>query len=126
MNRLRSGVRMGVVGVAVTALALVAAACGSSKKAATTPTTLAPAGGSATTLAPAASSTPTAATQLPAKYQAAGLTVAMDASYPPDEFIKSGQIVGFDADLIKAIGAQLGVKVKLTNATFNTIIPGLV
>src|SRR5438874_6068950 len=113
MNRLR----MGAVGVAVAAFALVAAGCGSGKKATTAPTTLAPAGGPSTTVA---------VTQVPAKYQAAGLNVAMDASYPPDEFIKTGQIVGFDADLIKAIGAQLGVKLKLTNATFNTIIPGLV
>jgi polar amino acid transport system substrate-binding protein len=50
----------------------------------------------------------------------------MDATYPPDEFIQNGQIVGMDADLINAIAQNLGVKVKLVNATFDTIIPGLV
>jgi polar amino acid transport system substrate-binding protein len=92
---------------------LLAAACGSSSSKTTSPTS----GGVTPTTA--------SATQVPAKYAAVGLISAMDATYPPDEFIQNGQIVGWDADLIKAIAQDLGVPVKLVNATFDTIIPGL-
>jgi polar amino acid transport system substrate-binding protein len=49
----------------------------------------------------------------------------MDATYPPDEFVQNGHIVGFDADLAVALGKALGVKVTLVDATFDTIIPGI-
>jgi polar amino acid transport system substrate-binding protein len=62
--------------------------------------------------------------KLPAKY-ASGLRMAMDATYPPDEFVQNGHIVGFDADLGKVLGKVLGVKVTLVDATFDTIIPGI-
>jgi polar amino acid transport system substrate-binding protein len=62
--------------------------------------------------------------QVPAKY-ASGLTMAMDATYPPDEFVQNGHIVGFDADLGDALGKVLGVKVTLVNATFDTIITAI-
>jgi polar amino acid transport system substrate-binding protein len=61
---------------------------------------------------------------VPSKY-AAGLSMAMDATYPPDEFIQSGHIVGFDADLAQALGGVLQVKVTLIDATFDTIIPAI-
>jgi polar amino acid transport system substrate-binding protein len=51
--------------------------------------------------------------------------MAMDATYPPDEFVQSGHIVGFDADLGQALGKVMGVKVKMVDATFDTIIPGI-
>ena len=35
-------------------------------------------------------------------------------------------MVGLDADLAKALGQVLGLKVNMVNATFDTIIPGLV
>ena len=55
------------------------------------------------------------------------LTVAADASYAPDEFIASDghTVIGMDADLAKALGAVMGLKVNVVNATFATIIPGL-
>ena len=34
-------------------------------------------------------------------------------------------VVGMDADLAKALGQVLGLKVNVVNATFDTIIPGL-
>jgi polar amino acid transport system substrate-binding protein len=52
--------------------------------------------------------------------------MAMDATYPPDEFIQNGHIVGFDADLGQALGKVLGVKMNMVDATFDTIIPGIV
>lgn len=64
-------------------------------------------------------------THVPSKY-ASGIRMAMDASYPPDEFIQSGHIVGFDADLGQALGKVMGVKVTMVDATFDTIIPGIV
>jgi len=105
-----------LVGALAVASLLLAAGCGSSSKAST--------GSTATTLTPSTAAANPAA--VPAKYQASGLTVAMDATYPPDEFIQNGQIVGFDADLMKALGQVMGVKVNLVDATFDTIIPGLI
>jgi polar amino acid transport system substrate-binding protein len=56
------------------------------------------------------------------------LTVALDATYAPDEFIDTDgkTIIGFDADLSNAIAGTLGLKATLSNATFDTIIPGIV
>jgi len=68
------------------------------------------------------------AAEVPAKVKAKGtLTVAADATYAPDEFIASDghTVVGMDADLAKALGTLLGLKVNVVNATFDTIIPGL-
>ncbi len=81
----------------------------------------------------AASSIPTApkdatlAATVPESVQTGGLTVALDATYAPDEFIATDgkTIIGMDADLSNAIGQVLGVKVTLVNATFDTIIPAL-
>ena len=68
------------------------------------------------------------AAQVPAAVKAKGaLTVAADATYAPNEFIGSDghTVVGMDADLAKAIGQVLGLKINMVNATFDTIIPGL-
>jgi polar amino acid transport system substrate-binding protein len=66
--------------------------------------------------------------KVPAAIKSKGtLTVASDASYAPDEFIASDghTVVGMDADLVKALGAVMGLKVKVVNQTFDSIIPGL-
>jgi polar amino acid transport system substrate-binding protein len=73
----------------------------------------------------AGATTRSAAIKVPSKY-ASGLVVAMDATYPPDEFVKSGHIVGFDADLAYALGKVMHIKMKLVNATFDSIITGVV
>src|SRR3954452_18879029 len=65
---------------------------------------------------------------VPASIKSKGtLTIAFDATYAPDESIdKDGKtIVGFDADLAKAVAADMGLQAKLGNATFDTIIPSL-
>jgi polar amino acid transport system substrate-binding protein len=69
-----------------------------------------------------------AADKVPAAIKDAGtLTVAMDASYAPNEFFdEDGKtIIGTDADLADAIGTVLGLDVEKKNATFDSIIPGL-
>jgi polar amino acid transport system substrate-binding protein len=55
------------------------------------------------------------------------ITVAADASYPPNEFVgpDGKTVVGMDADLMKALGTAMGVKVNVVNETFDSIIPGL-
>jgi polar amino acid transport system substrate-binding protein len=109
----------------LTALAVLTvgfAGCGSSSKSS-----------SSSSSSPA--STPTApktdpkvAALVPAKVKSKGtLTVAADASYAPNEFIKPGSktIQGTDVDLANALGGVMGVKVNVVNATFDAIIPGL-
>jgi polar amino acid transport system substrate-binding protein len=75
-------------------------------------------GGTATATSPRAE---------PAATSAKTLTVAADATYPPNEFIASNghTVVGMDPDLGHALGKVMGVKFNFVNATFDTIIPGL-
>jgi polar amino acid transport system substrate-binding protein len=55
------------------------------------------------------------------------LTVAADATYPPNEFLaEDGRtIVGMSADLADALAHEMGVRLKLVNAPFDSILPGL-
>jgi polar amino acid transport system substrate-binding protein len=55
------------------------------------------------------------------------LRVATDATYPPMEYVdpKTGAVVGVDIDLANAIGAEMGLPVKITNTSFDSIIPSL-
>ncbi len=115
------------VGAGVLAIALVAAGCGSSSKptSSTSPTSSPSASGSAT--AQATLNSAIAAT-VPSAIKSKGtLTVAADATYAPNEFIgpDGHTVVGMDADLAKALGTVLGLKVNVVNATFDSIIPGL-
>jgi polar amino acid transport system substrate-binding protein len=99
--------------------ALASAACGSGASTSS----------SATTSASPSGQVGSIAAQVPAAVKAKGtLTVAADATYAPNEFIGSDghTVVGMDADLAAALGQVLGLKVNMVNATFDTIIPGLV
>jgi len=63
-----------------------------------------------------------------ARIQREGLMrVGMDASWPPFEYIdkSTGQIVGFDVDLARAIGQRLGVEVELVNVGFDSLYDAL-
>ncbi len=55
------------------------------------------------------------------------LTVGMDATYPPFEFINdtNHKFQGFDVDLMKAIAKEMGLKPKFVNVAWTGIIPGL-
>ncbi|MFE9422880.1 ABC transporter substrate-binding protein [Kitasatospora sp. NPDC006697] len=100
-----------------TALALTAAGCSSSG------------GGSAsgTVSIPTPTAVASLVAQLPPDVKSGGkLVVATDASYAPNEFKDaSGNIVGMDVDLAKAIAQTLGLTADVQNATFDSIIPGM-
>ncbi len=53
--------------------------------------------------------------------------VGTDATFPPFESVDdfTGEYVGFDMDLIRAIGDYLGVKIQIVNVAWDGIIPGL-
>jgi polar amino acid transport system substrate-binding protein len=75
-----------------------------------------------------AAADPAVVAKVPAAIKSKGtLTVAADATYAPNEFIgpDGKTVIGMDADLVKALGAVMGLKVNIVNATFDAIIPGL-
>ncbi len=85
--------------------------------------------GTATPSAAPSNAVSSIAAQVPASVRSQGtLTVAADATYAPNEFIGTDghTVVGMDADLAQALGQVMGLKVNMVNATFDTIIPGLV
>jgi polar amino acid transport system substrate-binding protein len=109
--------RIGAPALAV----LVLAGCGSSSSSTSTST---PSTSSVAT--PSANSA--IAAQVPAAMKAKGtLNIASEAQYAPNEFIAPDghTVIGMDADLMQALGAVMGLKVKLINSNFETIIPGL-
>jgi polar amino acid transport system substrate-binding protein len=70
---------------------------------------------------------PALSAAVPAKFKGKTLTVAADASYPPNESIGTDgkTVVGMDADLAKAIANKLGLTASVQNVGFDAIIPGL-
>ncbi|TVL94084.1 ABC transporter substrate-binding protein [Streptomyces sp. SAJ15] len=63
---------------------------------------------------------------LPKDIQSAGvIEVGSDINYPPVEFRKAGKVMGIDPDLAEAMGKQLGVEMKFSNATFDTLLTGM-
>ncbi|HZO77314.1 MAG TPA: ABC transporter substrate-binding protein [Solirubrobacteraceae bacterium] len=116
--------------VSVVALAVAVAACGSSSNNSSTKTSHTTSGSSSASASgftmPAKNAS--VAALVPKSIKSKGtLTVASDATYAPDEFLASNghTVIGMDADLSHALGALMGLKVNLVNATFATIIPGL-
>ncbi|HWK18079.1 MAG TPA: ABC transporter substrate-binding protein [Solirubrobacteraceae bacterium] len=71
---------------------------------------------------------PKVAAEVPAAIKKKGtLTVATDASFAPMEFITphGHTVVGTDVDLARALASVMGLRVKIVNVMFDTIIPGL-
>ncbi len=119
--RSRLGATLGVV-----CLVVAVAACGSSKKTNTNHAKSSTTSSSGTIKMPAA--VPSVVALVPKSIKSKGtITVAADATYAPDESIgpDGHTVVGMDADMAKALGAVMGLKVNVVNATFATIIPGL-
>lgn len=54
------------------------------------------------------------------------LRVATETTYPPMEFIdEQGQAIGFDMDVMKEIGKNMGVKVEFVSTNFDGMTTGL-
>lgn len=55
------------------------------------------------------------------------LRVGMDASYPPfgSQNQETKDYEGFDVDIIRAIGAEEGFDVEISNRSFDGLIPAL-
>jgi polar amino acid transport system substrate-binding protein len=104
--------------IATAAVTGLASACGGSSSG----------GGSGATVAPQSSVDSAAAAKVPAGLKSAGVVkVAVDASYPPNEFFgpDNKTIQGWDIDLGQAIGGVLGVKFEFSNLGFDSILPSL-
>jgi polar amino acid transport system substrate-binding protein len=107
--------RFGVPVLAVLAIA----GCGSSSTSSSTSTT---------SSVPTTSANSAIAAEVPAAIKAKGtLNVASEAQYAPNEFLAPDghTVIGMDADLLKALGEVMALKVNLINSNFETIIPGL-
>jgi polar amino acid transport system substrate-binding protein len=77
---------------------------------------------------PAVSKNAKIAGEVPAAVKKKGtLIVATDATYAPNEFFAPDgkTIQGMDVDLGKDLGAVMGLKTKVVNANFDSILPGL-
>ena len=53
------------------------------------------------------------------------IIVATSADNPPYEFIKDGEVVGLDIDIIKAIGEKLEKEIVIKNMDFPGLLPAL-
>lgn len=54
------------------------------------------------------------------------IKAGMNPDFAPFEFVdKDGKMVGFDVDLIQAVGKQMGAEVQLQNMSFDGLIPAL-
>jgi polar amino acid transport system substrate-binding protein len=51
--------------------------------------------------------------------------VGTSAGFPPFEYVENGEIVGFDMDLMKAIGEEMGFDVEFKDIAFDSLIPAL-
>ena len=131
MFTLHRGFRKAALAVTMGVVAVLAAACSSSSNSSSTtaaPSTTATTVALPTAVIPTQSTNAAIAATVPAAIKSKGkLSVALDATYAPDEFIApdGSTIVGMDADLATAITQTLGLKATLVNATFDTIIPGI-
>lgn len=71
---------------------------------------------------------PASAQDLPARIADAGaINVGIERDHPPMEFIDpaSGELVGFDVDLIAAIAGELGVEINHVHSRFEGLVPNL-
>ena len=53
------------------------------------------------------------------------LTVGLDPSYPPMEYLERGQATGADLDIMNAIGSKLGLKVQYAEDAYALLVPGV-
>jgi len=53
------------------------------------------------------------------------IIVGSDTAYPPFEFVEGGETVGFDVDVMNAIGEKLGLEVEFLSYRFDALITDL-
>jgi polar amino acid transport system substrate-binding protein len=53
------------------------------------------------------------------------IVVGTEAAFEPFEFVRDGQIVGYNKDILDYVVAQLGVKLDQLNLPFQGLLPGL-
>ena len=53
------------------------------------------------------------------------LRIGTDATYPPFESLDNGEFTGFDIELGRAIGAEIGRPVEFVNTSFDGVFPAL-
>ncbi|HWC21394.1 MAG TPA: ABC transporter substrate-binding protein [Flexivirga sp.] len=120
--------------VAVTCMALGTAACSSSSGTSAAGSSAGAPGGATTTakgtigdISKGVKPDPAAVKLLPAAVKSKGsISVAMDLQYPPTSFLSTdNQPEGYNVDIARLIAAKLGLKLKIKNISFDTIIPGL-
>lgn len=61
----------------------------------------------------------------PKTLTAGKIIVGSDTAYPPFENVEDGKTVGFDVDLMTAIGKQLGLTVEFKSYKFDALITGV-
>jgi len=63
------------------------------------------------------------ANQLESIKQAGKIVAGTSADYPPFEYVdESGEMVGFDVDLMKEIGKRMGVEMEIVDMPFDSLI----
>ena len=67
------------------------------------------------------------ASQLPTSVKKNGyMTVGVDATYRPNEFKNAkGNPIGWEVELVNAVAADLGIKVRYVVSTFDSILPAV-
>lgn len=53
------------------------------------------------------------------------IIIGSDTAYPPFENVVDGETVGFDVDLMKAIGEKIGLEIEFKTYKFDALITGL-
>lgn len=61
----------------------------------------------------------------PALINAGTIVVGSDTAFPPFENVENGETVGFDVDMLNAIGEKLGLKVEFKSYKFDALITGV-
>jgi polar amino acid transport system substrate-binding protein len=111
VSRMRKAVKQWMVTLAIGALAVMTAACGSATQTA---------GGGGTNDSAAQDEV------LQKIAQTKTLTVGTDATFKPFEYKSGDKYEGFDIDLIQAVAKELGAdKVEFVDTEFKGLIPGL-
>lgn len=53
------------------------------------------------------------------------LYVGTNAEFPPFEYLEDGKVVGFDVDLINALGKEMGREIVIKDMSFDGLLPAL-